>query len=109
MPSTMNKFEKIYKARKILELPEIANMKAIKSNYRKLLAKWHPDKCKENKDECTEMTRKIISAYKTIMDYCLEYQYNFSQGTVERHRSPEEWWFERFGRDPLWGSGRHSI
>lgn len=106
MPSKMNKFEKISAARKVLELPETANMKSIKSNYRKLLTKWHPDKSKEKEDKCTEMTRKIISAYKTIMDYCLEYQYNFSKDTVERHGSPEEWWLERFGRDPLWGRGK---
>jgi hypothetical protein len=40
------------------------------------------------------------------MDYCVNYQYSFSEDTVKRHLSTEEWWFERFGGDPLWGSGR---
>ncbi|MBN2060090.1 MAG: DnaJ domain-containing protein [Deltaproteobacteria bacterium] len=40
----MSKFDEISKARKILELPEMATMAEIKSNYRRLLAKWHPDK-----------------------------------------------------------------
>jgi DnaJ-class molecular chaperone len=101
----MTKFEEISKARQILEIPEVASMEAIKSNYRRLLAKWHPDKCLENKDVCAEMTRKIISAYRTIADYCLHYQYSFSEDTVKRHRSPEEWWHDRFGDDPLWGNG----
>ena len=98
----MNKYEEISTARKILELPETATMASIKSNYRKMLAKWHPDRCEENQDECTEMTRKIISAYKTLMDYCLQYQYSFSEDTVKRHRSPEEWWMERFGNAAQW-------
>jgi hypothetical protein len=51
------------------------------------------------------MTRRIISAYETLLDYCRHYRYDFSEEVVKRHQSPEEWWFERFGDDPLWGSG----
>jgi DnaJ-class molecular chaperone len=102
----MSKFDEISEARKTLDLPENATMDSIKSSYRRMLAKWHPDKCEENKEKCAEITRKIISAYQTIMDYCIHYQYSFSEDTVKRHQSPEEWWFERFGGDPLWGNGR---
>jgi len=51
----MNKYEEISAARKILGLPETANMASIKRNYRRLLAKWHPDKCDENREACAEM------------------------------------------------------
>lgn len=78
-------------------------MAEIKANYRRLLAKWHPDKCVDNQEIRHEMTRKVISAYRVIMDYCLHYQYSFSKETVKRHQSPVEWWSERFGDDPLWG------
>ncbi len=101
----MNKYEEITEAREILELPETATLASIKSNYRRLLSKWHPDKCEENRDECEEMTRRIVSAYKAIMDYCLGYRFSFSEDTVKRHLSAEEWWFDRFGDDPLWGKG----
>ena len=101
----MSKYEEISAARKILGLPDTANMASIKRNYRRLLAKWHPDKCGDNKEACAEMTRKIVSAYETIMEYCLQYQYSFSENTVRRHRSAEEWWLERFGEDPLWSNG----
>jgi DnaJ-class molecular chaperone len=104
----MSKFDEISAARKILELPETATMEEIKDRYRTLLTRWHPDKCQQNKAECAEMTRKIILAYKTIMDYCFHYRYSFSEETVKRHRSPEEWWFERFGDVPLWGNGKQS-
>jgi DnaJ-class molecular chaperone len=101
----MNTYDKITAARKILELPETATMSSIKTSYRRLLARWHPDTCNENKDACVEMTRNIISAYQTIMEYCLQYRYSFSEEVVRRHQSTEEWWFERFGEDPLWGKG----
>ena len=54
----MNKYQDITEARKLLELPQRATMKEIKSNYRMLLAKWHPDRCSENKEQCNEMTKK---------------------------------------------------
>ena len=99
----MSKFQKITTARKILELPEKATAADIKANYRRLLAAWHPDKNAANQETCTEMTRKIIAAHKTITEYCQQYQYSFSQETVKRHRSPEEWLFEQFVEPPLAG------
>jgi curved DNA-binding protein CbpA len=45
------KYQEITAARKLLELPETATMTAIKSKYRKLVAKWHPDKCLEESAE----------------------------------------------------------
>ncbi len=102
----MDKYKEITKARRLLKLPEDASMKEIKANYRSLLAKWHPDKCVKNRERCTEMTREIIAAYKTILDYCQCYRYSFSKETVKRHLSPEQWWFDRFGDDPLWGKDK---
>jgi hypothetical protein len=39
------------------------------------------------------------------MEYCDSYAYSFSEEAVRRHLSPEEWWADRFGQDPLWGKG----
>jgi len=103
-----NKYREITAARKLLGLPETATMASIKASYRRLLAKWHPDKCVEDKELCHQMTQKIICAYKTIMDYCSHYQYSFSEQTIRRHLSPEEWWIDRFGNDPIWGRGKKS-
>jgi DnaJ-class molecular chaperone len=104
----MNKYQEITMARKLLELSEKASMADIKANYRRLLAEWHPDKCVDEKEKCIEKTREIIAAYKTILDYCNCYQYSFSEETVKRHLSPEQWWSDRFGDDPLWGKGNKS-
>jgi len=102
----MSAFEKISRAREVLELPESASMDTIKANYRRLLAAWHPDRCEGEPDRCAEMTREIIESYRTIIDYCSAYQYAFTEDVVGRNQSPEEWWYERFENDPLWGSGR---
>ena len=42
-------YDKIVWARNILGLPESATMHEIKDNYRRLINKWHPDKCFEDK------------------------------------------------------------
>jgi DnaJ-class molecular chaperone len=100
----INKYQIINEARSMLDLPETATIESIKSNYRRLLERWHPDKCEGDKEECTRMTCKIIEAYKTIMAYCANYEYSFNEEAIKRQLSPEEWWFERFGNDPLWGN-----
>ncbi|MBN2466743.1 MAG: J domain-containing protein [Deltaproteobacteria bacterium] len=98
----MNTYQKITEARKLLELPERTTMKEIKSHYRALIRRWHPDRCGENREECTEMTRKIIAAYTIIMTYCKHYRYSFSRDEIRNYLPGDEWWVERFGGDPLW-------
>ena len=95
-------FQKIKAARILLELPERATMEDIKSNYRVLIQKWHPDRCNADKEKCKEMTAKIIAAYRIINNYCKNYKYSFSKDEVGNYLPAEEWWFERFGNDPLW-------
>ena len=96
----MKKYDEITEARKILELPEKASLENIRENYRTLLNKWHPDKCTEDSQQSTEMTRKIISAYKKIMVYCNQYQFSFTKEEIEKASSAEEWWFKQFGNHP---------
>lgn len=88
-----------------MKLPESATMEQIKSNYRALLAEWHPDRSGKDQEKSNDMTRRIISAYKTISAYCEQYQYCFSEDEVKKYLSPHEWWLEHFGDDPLWGGG----
>ncbi len=97
------KYKDILEARELLGLPERASMDEIKSSYRRLVSLWHPDRCREDKERCDEMTRKIIAAYEIIAAYCENYRYSFTEEEVRRYLSAEEWWFEKFGNDPLWG------
>ena len=100
----MGLFEDIHAARMLLDLPERATMKDIKSHYRALIRKWHPDRCNADKEACKEMTTRIIAAYRLITNYCKHYEFSFSKEEVSNYISAEEWWFERFGRGPLWGA-----
>ncbi len=97
-----SKYEKILMARKILQLSDSATMEEIKDSYRRLITKWHPDRCVEEKEACLEMTNKIISAYKVILNYCINYKFSFSRKEVEKYITGEEWWIRQFGQGPGW-------
>ena len=100
----MKKYQQINTARIMLELPEPATMEEIKSNYRALIRKWHPDRCQADREKCEEMTTNIIDAYRIINNYCKNYKFSFSKKEVSKYLPAEEWWLERFGNDPLWGN-----
>ena len=99
----MDKYKLMNEVRAILELPESATMEQVKTNYRRLIKKWHPDSCSEKHEICEEMAIKITDAYKIILDYCANYQYSFTQEEVEKYLSEEEWWYKRYVNDPIWG------
>ena len=99
----MIRYQDLLGAKELLYLPERASMKEIRSNYRKLIMQWHPDKCNENIATCNEMTRKVTTAYKTVVQYCNQYKYSTAE-EVRRYLSDEEWWFERSGNYLLWGN-----
>ena len=66
----------------VLGLPERATMEEIRSAYRALIRKWHPDNFTANPEKCKEMTTKIIAAYRTINDYCKNYKFSFSLNVI---------------------------
>jgi DnaJ-class molecular chaperone len=73
------KYQDIIEAKELLNLPERVSMEEIKSNYRKLIMQWHPDRCNGNDEKCNEMTKKLTTAYKTIILYCNQYKYSFAK------------------------------
>jgi DnaJ-class molecular chaperone len=97
----MKTYQKISEARKVLGIPEQATLSEIKAKYRKLIKKWHPDINRENKDQCDEMTKKIVKSYAIILSYCKQYKISFSQEEVKKYLTEEEWWNDRFGNDPI--------
>ena len=97
------KFDTINQARLILELPENATMELVRENYRTLIKRWHPDRCKDNPEKCEEMSRRITDAYGIILEYCSNYHISFAREEVEKNLSEEEFWIKRFGSDPIWG------
>lgn len=91
-----SKWTKLEEARKILNLPKRTTRREIIEKYRKLVKKYHPDK---KGDE--ELTKKINEAYEILMEYCDNYLIILEPNA--NITNPEEWWFEHFGEDPVWG------
>ncbi len=94
----MSSFEEIVKAKTLLGLHDKASLSEIKSRYKNLMHKWHPDKHKGDSETATQMSAKINHAYKTILDYCKHYEFRFDEEFLqEQHLSPHEWWMNKFG------------
>ncbi|MBN1781246.1 J domain-containing protein [bacterium] len=102
-------FEKITAAREVLGLPEKATFREIQDKYKILAKQWHPDMNPDDPDRCHAMMQKINDAYRVITDYCKIYRISFLKEDVDQYRSPGELWMEKFGDDPMWGSGREGM
>ncbi|MEA3490230.1 MAG: DnaJ domain-containing protein [Candidatus Omnitrophota bacterium] len=82
---------KIDKARKTLKLGEAATIPEIKEAYRKLSLKYHPDKCKgKDKKKCEEKFKKINRANEVLVEYCLNYKFNFEKINETETREDKE-------------------
>jgi len=68
--------EKIKKAYRVLGVPEAASALAIKTSYRKLIKRWHPDKpatSAASSEEAMMMTQLLNEAYALIENAPLRY------------------------------------
>jgi len=94
MPEVEQQIETWKKAYRVLDVPEAASALAIKSNYRKLIKRWHPDRPVTGAATASEammMTKLINEAYAEIENAPLRY---YRGGAVERgdgkHRRKKE-------------------
>jgi DnaJ-class molecular chaperone len=86
------------KAKSLLGLREKSSLHEIKSKYKNLMKKWHPDKHKDDIDKATKMSANINEAYKIILEYTKNYEYPFDEESLKKaHQSPAEWMKDRFG------------
>jgi DnaJ-class molecular chaperone len=83
-------FTEIDDARRLLGLGEAAALKEIRSAYRRLAHRYHPDKHVVASEEDVERMKKLNRAYKVLMDYCTDYKYSFKEGDVARAYPYEE-------------------
>ena len=84
-------FKQIDQARKLLGLDEYATLAETKSVYKKLVLKYHPDRCPEvKKKECEKVFKRISHANDILMNYCASYKYSFAEKDVKRNVMKKE-------------------
>jgi DnaJ-class molecular chaperone len=87
----MANFMEIDEARKLLGLGEAATLKEIKSAYRRMAHRHHPDKRSGANTAENETMKRLNWAYKLLMDYCANYKYTFREEDVARTYPHDEY------------------
>ena len=102
---TREEWEQIAKAAQLLGLEEQATLDEIKKAFRRLSKKNHPDLKKASKRSAEKIEmHKLTESYHLLLEYCANYAFPLVPGEDEPLEA-EDWWFERFGQDHLWGKG----
>jgi len=102
---TRKEWAEIKAAAELLGLGEKASLAEIKKAYRRLSKKNHPDMRKSSRQQAGKIPmHELTGAYQTLLKYCAEYRFPFIPGD-DAQLDGEDWWFERFGQDHLWGKG----
>jgi hypothetical protein len=102
---TRKEWEQITRAAQLFGLEEQATLNEIKKAFRRLSKKHHPDLQKTSKQSAEKIEmHKLFEAYQLLLEYCANYTFPLVPGEDEP-LDGEDWWFERFGQDPLWGKG----
>lgn len=79
-------FEQIDRARQILMVGEHVTLEEIKDSYRRLAAKYHPDRCRGTRlKECEKRMREINHSKDLLLAYCANYRYSFEEKDVMRN------------------------
>lgn len=92
-------YQDLQDALKLLGLGERASLAEIKTRYRQLAKKYHPDRNQQS-PEPTEI-RQLNAAYTLLRGYCEQYRYSFSLEEF-LEQNPEERLRRQFSGDPLW-------
>jgi DnaJ-class molecular chaperone len=87
----MANFNEIEEARKLLGLGEAATLKEIKSAYRHMARRYHPDKLSGGNRAESETMKRLNWAYKLLLDYCNDYKYSFKEEDIARTYPHEEY------------------
>jgi hypothetical protein len=93
----------LQEAAALFGLGERATLRQIKTRHRALAKSYHPD---HGETADMRMMQRINHAYQTLIDYCGNYRFCFSEAEF-LEQVPEERLRRQFGWDPVW-SGKAS-
>ena len=99
---TRKEWQEIDRARRLLGLGERATLGEIKRAYHRLSKRYHPD---TGGGDDPAMMYKLTAAYELLMRHCEQYRFPLAPEDNQIYDA-EDWWMERFGRDPLWSRRR---
>jgi len=99
---TRDEWQAIDAARQLLHLDERATLGEIKRAYRKMCKQHHPDAAGDESVQDAVLIRELTRGYDLLMRYCDQFRIPLVP-TDGESIDPEDWWMDRFGRDPLWG------
>lgn len=103
---TKRQWLKIEEAKELFGLDDRATLGEIKSVFRQLTKKYHPDLAGES-EENRAKTQEITEAYQTLLIYCETYEFPLTMSASDLEVDDEDWWMNRFGQDPVWGPGKN--
>lgn len=103
---TRDEWKKIIAAKGLLGLEERATLQEIKQAFRRFAREHHPDVAGDDKEGARQPAmHEIITAYQALLAYCAGYRFPLVPEEADESLEAEEWWMERFGRDPIWSKG----
>ena len=119
-------FARCCDAYKILGVPKSSSQEEIKTAYKKLALKWHPDRNQSNRVEAEKKFKEISEAYQTLSDpgkrrsydsagtappqTGFNYAYNYGQPRTMNMRDFEEIMKQHFGmRSPFGAFGAQQV
>ena len=73
----------------VLGLGEKASLNEIADRYAVLLRRWNPDTGGADPATCHEMIIRIVTAYRILYDYCMDYEFSFAEDEGREKKSAE--------------------
>ncbi len=95
----------IEEAKELFGLGDRATLREIKTVFRRLTKKYHPDLAGESPDNRSK-SQEITEAYQALLSYCEAYEFPLVKAESDLEVDDEDWWMNRFGQDPLWSPGQ---
>ncbi len=94
----MPPYESVMKAKTLLGLHDKATLSEIKTRYKNMMHRWHPDKHPDDPDTANAMSARINEAYRILLDFVKHYEYRLDEPYLkETCITPQEWWTKKFG------------